>query len=91
MNKTSAGKSNIFALYCVTLFTTFSTGQKKVGHISKYKAHILKFLRPIFFLFSKVGYKVLKHSAVTTCLNLSVFGNTFLRRKCMFADNGSVS
>ena len=48
MNKTSAGKSNIFALYCVPLFTTFSTGQKKVGHISKYKAHILKFLRPIF-------------------------------------------
>ena len=36
------------ALYCVSLFTAFSTGQKKVGHISKYKAHILKFLRPIF-------------------------------------------
>ena len=48
MNKTSAGKSNILALYCVSLFTAFATGQKKVGHISKYKAHILKFLRPIF-------------------------------------------
>ena len=89
MNKTSAGKSNILDLYCVSLFTAFSTGQKKVGHISKYKAHILKFLRTIFF--SKVGYKVLKYSVVITCLNLSVFGNTFLRRKCMFADNGSVS
>ena len=32
MNKTSAGKSNILPLYCVSLFTAFSTGQKKVGH-----------------------------------------------------------
>ena len=48
MNKTSVGKSNIAALCYLGLFTAFSTGQKKVGHISKYKAHILKFLRPIF-------------------------------------------
>ena len=52
MNKTSAGKSNIFALYCVSLFTAFSTGQKKVGHISKYKAHISKYV-PCIFSFLK--------------------------------------
>ena len=90
MNKTSAGKSNIFALYCVTLFTTFSTGKKR-SDIFQNTRHIFLNFSDLFFLFSKVGYKVLKHSAVTTCLNLSVFGNTFLRRKCMFADNGSVS
>ena len=48
MNKTSAGKSNIAALCYLGLFIAFSKGQKKVGHILKYKAHISKYVPCIF-------------------------------------------
>ena len=49
MNKTSAGKSNILALYCVSLFTAFSTGQKKGRTYFKIQGTYFKISQTYFF------------------------------------------
>ena len=35
-------------MYNALIYNRVMKGRKKVGHILKYKAHILKYLRPIF-------------------------------------------
>ena len=47
--------------FCLQFFSRFSRGQNYVREISKFKAHILKFLRP-FFSFLPAEYNKLNFS-----------------------------